>query len=404
MKILVVTQYFWPEQFRINDLCNALIERGHEVTVYTGLPNYPEGNFFKGYSFKGPYNEYYGKIKVIRTPLIPRGNKKSLQLIANYFSFCIISTLLAPFLLRDKYDKIFIYQLSPVFSAIPAIFIKKLKSIPVIMWVTDLWPESLSATGVLKNKKTLSLIQKIVNWIYQNSDIIYISSEGFKNKITANGIDVKKIKYWPQWAEALFDRKVTEEELSALDLPNGFIVMFAGNIGTAQDFESIIEAANILKEEKRIHFVILGDGLMKNWAEIKTKEIGINSNFHFLGRKPVEQMPLYYKKADVMLVSLTDTELFSITIPSKIQSYLAAGKPVLASLNGEGAKIIEKWCAGKSCPASNPLELANTILLMSKLNKDELQKLGNNALKCYKEEFEREKLMSILISDFQKLN
>lgn len=403
MKILVVTQYFWPEQFRINDLCNALVERGHEVTVYTGLPNYPEGKFFKGYSLKGPYVENYGKIKVIRTPLIPRGNKKSIQLIANYLSFFIISTLLAPFLLREKYDKIFIYQLSPVFSAIPAIFIKKLKSIPIIMWVTDLWPESLSATGVVKNKKALSFVQKIVNWIYRNSDIIYISSEGFKNKIKANGIDEKKIKFWPQWAEALFDRKVSEEELSTLDLPNGFIIMFAGNIGTSQDFETIIEAAKILKDEKDVHFVILGDGLMKNWAENKTKEYNINSNFHFLGRKPVDQMPLYYKKADVMLVSLTDTELFSITIPSKIQSYLAAGKPVLASLNGEGANVINKWNAGKSCPASSPLELANTILSMSKLNKDELHVLGQNALKCYKEEFEREKLMSILINDFQKL-
>lgn len=404
MKILVVTQYFWPEQFRINDLCNALIERGHEVTVYTGLPNYPEGKFFQGYSLKGPYNENYGKIKVIRTPLVPRGNKKSLQLIANYLSFFIISTILAPFLLREKYDKIFIYQLSPVFSAIPAIFIKKIKSIPIIMWVTDLWPESLSATGVVKNKHALSFVQKIVNWIYRNSDMIYISSEGFKNKIKANGIDEKKIKFWPQWAEALFDRKVTDEELSKLDLPNGFIIMFAGNIGTSQDFETLIEAAKILKDEKDIHFVILGDGLMKNWAETKTKEYKINSNFHFLGRKPVDQMPLYYKKADVMLVSLTDTELFSITIPSKIQSYLAAGKPVLASLNGEGANVIEKWNAGKSCPASSPSKLANTILLMSKLNKVELQILGDNALKCYKEEFERDKLMSILEKDLKDIN
>ena len=403
MKILVVTQYFWPEQFRINDLCNALVERGHEVTVYTGLPNYPEGEFFKGYSFKGPYSENFGKIKVIRTPLIPRGKKKSLQLIANYISFFMISTLLAPFLLRGQYDKIFIYQLSPVFSAIPAILIKKLKSIPIILWVTDLWPESLSATGVVKNKAALSFVQKIVNWIYDNSDMIYISSEGFKKKIVVNGISENKIKVWPQWAEAFFDNKISNQEQESLNLPKGFIIMFAGNIGTSQDFETVIESANLLKNEKNIHFVILGDGLMKSWSEKKVKEYGIESNFHFLGRKPVEQMPLYYSKADAMLVSLTDTELFSITIPSKIQSYLAAGKPVLASLNGEGADVITKWNAGRACPASNPKALANTILMMNNLSKEELQSLGRNALNCYREEFEREKLMTVLINDFEKL-
>ena len=405
MKILVVTQYFWPEQFKINDLCDALVERGHNVTVYTGLPNYPEGKLFQGYSFlKGPYKETYGKIKVIRSPLIPRGKNKSLRLALNYFSFFFFSSLLAPFLVRGKFDKIFVYEPSPITVAIPGIVLKYIKRVPMFFWVTDLWPESLEATGAVKNKTVLKLVELLVRVLYKHSDKILVPSRGFIPRVKALGASPEKIHYWPQWAEALFGKNTEGlEDYSDSNMPEGFVVMFAGNIGSSQDFKTIVSAAVLLKSHHNIHFAILGDGLMKAWAQEEVKNNGIERTFHFLGRKPIESMPYYYSCADVMLMSLTDTDLFTITVPAKLQSYLASAKPILASLNGEGANIVEEWKAGKTSPAGRPEILAERVLELSKLSQDELKKMGENAYKCYSSVFEREKLITILEGLFKSL-
>lgn len=403
MKILVVTQYFWPEQFKINDLCEGLIERGHEVTVYTGLPNYPEGEFYKGYSFMGPYHESWGKIKIIRSPLIPRGKSKSVQLALNFFSFFFFASLLAPFLVRGKYDKIFVYEPSPITVAIPGIVLKYLKKVPMFFWVTDLWPESLEATGAVKNKNILALIAQLVRKLYKHSDKILITSKGFAPRVKALGGKDEQIVYFPQWAEALY-LKMPDPQFSDPLIPvAGFKIMFAGNIGTSQDFETIVHAALLLREHTEIIFLILGDGLMKKWAHGEVEKNNLASNFIFLGRKPVEMMPSYYSKADLMLMSLTNTDLFSITVPSKLQSYLASAKPILASINGEGAEIVREWKAGMTCQATNPVLLAETILKMSKLSQIELSQMGKNAFKCYQSEFEREKLISLLEEEFRKI-
>lgn len=404
MRILVVTQYFWPEQFKILDLCNGLIERGHDVTVFTGLPNYPEGEFFKGYSYLGPYQEKLGKIKIIRVPLIPRGKNKNLKIVMNYVSFLFFASLLAPFLVKGKFEKIFIYEPSPITVAIPAIILKFFKRAPIIIWVLDLWPESLEATGVLKNKFLLSCVRGIVKWIYKYCDKIFISSKGFAPKILSMGVLEKKIVYWPQWAEAIFSSVDINTNYRDENIPkDGFKLMFAGNIGSSQDFESIIEAATILKKNKNIHFLILGDGLMKKWAEEEVEKKELGKTFHFLGKKPVEMMPFYFSHADAMLVSLTNTELFSITIPAKLQAYLANGKPIIGSLDGDGAQIIDKWSAGLTCNASSPVLLARQIEKMAALDKDELKAMGKNAERCYLSEFERDKLISKLELELRNL-
>ena len=258
MKILVVTQYFWPEQFKILDLCQELTKRGHEITVYTGLPNYPEGKLFSGYSFFGPYSETYDQIKIIRVPLIPRGKKKGIQLAFNFFSFAFFATLLAPFVVRGKFDKIFIFEPSPVTVAIPAIFLKFIKKNPIIFWVQDLWPDSLVATQTVHNKKILNLVQKMVVWIYKHTDKILVTSKGFIPKIVNVGVSEDKILYWPQWAEAIFLDSQILENYKDENLPStGFKIMFAGNIGSSQDFTTIVEAATILKDNNNIHFVML---------------------------------------------------------------------------------------------------------------------------------------------------
>lgn len=402
MKILIITQYFWPEQFKITDLCQELINRGHEVTVYTGLPNYPEGNFFNGYSLFGPYREMLGEIKIIRSPLIPRGKKKSLLLALNFFSFFFFASILAPFKVHGKYDRIFVYEPSPITVAIPAIVLKWFKRTPVTLWVQDLWPESLEATGVVKNKKILRAVEFMVKWIYSNMDLILVTSKGFIPKIKAMGIPEKKLKYWPQWAEAVFGEFEVGDYHDERIPKNVFKIMFAGNIGSAQDFSTIVETATLLKG-KDIHFVILGDGQMRSWAEGEIQKRGLQNIFHFLGKKPVEMMPYYFSQADVMLVSLTDTELFSITVPAKIQAYLASGKPILASLNGEGASIVEEWKAGKSAPAGKPELLAKVIVKMAEFSPETLKLMGENARRCYLAEFEREKLITVLEEELKAL-
>jgi colanic acid biosynthesis glycosyl transferase WcaI len=403
MKILVVSQYFYPESFRINDVCLGLIEKGHEVTVFTGLPNYPEGSFFEGYSYQGPYHENLGKIKIIRTPLIPRGKNKSLRLILNYFSYFFCATILAPFVVRGRFDKIFVYQVSPVTVAIPALFLKFLKKAPLILWVNDLWPESLEATGTVKNKKILNLVGILVSLIYKNSNKIFITSKGFTDQILRLGGSIDQITYFPQWAEELFSRKI-DPSFEDNNIPkDGFKVMFAGNIGSSQDFETIIKAAIILKEHKEIHFLILGDGLMKDWALEEVRKNKLEKTFHFLGRRPLNLMPEYYSKAQVMLMSLSSNFLFSITVPAKLQSYLASQKPIIASMDGEGANIVEEWKAGIAVKASEPKLLADAILKMSKLSPLELELMGQNALECSKKQFDRDALLNMLIRELESL-
>jgi colanic acid biosynthesis glycosyl transferase WcaI len=408
LKILIVTQYFWPESFKVNDLATELARRGHHVTVYTGLPNYPRGRFFDGYSFEeGPYRENYGQVEVIRCPMVPRlwahGPLRKLGMVLNFISFAIIGSLFCLFQVTGRYDRIFMYEVSPIFSAFPAIVLRAVKNAPMIIWITDLWPESLSATGTVKNKKVLNFVALFVKFIYKHSDLIYTSSKGFIGRIEALGVPKSKIKFWPQWAESLFLADRSDHTPVELHLPKGFIVLFSGNIGTSQDMPTLLAAAEILKNHKDIHFVILGDGLEKEKTELKAAKMGLKETFHMLGRKPMEMMPAYYEKAGALLVSLKKDDLFSVTLPAKLQSYMASGNPILACLDGEGGDLVREWNAGLSCPAGNPLKLAETILQFSKLPPERRIEMGGNAFRCYQALFDREKLMCELEADFEHI-
>lgn len=399
MKILVVTQYYYPENFRINDLCHGLIERGHEVTVYTGLPNYPEGKLFKGYSFQGPYTEEIDGVKVIRVPLITRGAKKSWRLALNYVSYFVSATLLAPFVVKGDFDKIFVFAPSPITVAIPALFLKYLKRAPVFLWVQDLWPESLEATGVVRNKFILDKVGFGVKLLYKLTDKILLPSKAFIKNVKALDAKDSQIVYFAQWSESLFSN--SPETISVVDplIPKeGFKITFAGNIGTSQDFETIVKAAEILRSHKDIIFLILGNGLMRAWAESEVKRLGIEDTFIFLGSKPLEMMPGYYAQSDVMLLSLTDTPLFAVTVPAKFQTYLASGKPILASVNGEVARIVDEYKVGLSVPAGSPSLLAEAILKLKNCSSKELKEMASNSKICHQENFERETQLSLLES------
>lgn len=404
MRILIVSQYFWPENFRINDLALGLKEKGHQVAVLTGIPNYPDGRFFPGYGvFKKRAEGYHG-IRVVRVPLIPRGKGGAIRLSLNYLSFALCASILAPFLCRGKVDMIFVYEPSPITVGLPAIVMKKVKSAPIVFWVQDLWPESLSATGSVRSPRVLKWVERLVCFIYRHCDRILVQSRAFFSPIEKLGVDTDRIEYFPNSAEELYKPVIVEQDApERAALSNGFRVMFAGNIGAAQDFSTILEAAEKLKDFPDIHWIIVGDGRMRPWVETQIEERGLTKTFHLLGRHPVELMPRFFSLADVMLVTLKKEYIFSLTIPAKVQSYLACAKPVIAALDGEGARVIEESGAGLTCPAENPDALAEVVLAMYRMSETECINMGLRGRSYFDRHFERTMLLDRLAGWMKEL-
>ncbi len=401
MKILIITQYFWPETFRVNDLAVSLANRGNQVTVLTGTPNYPEGKFFEGYGWFKRFRESFQGVDVIRVPQLPRGNSGKFRLILNYLSYLVSAGIFGPIVIRKPIDLIFVFQLSPITMALPAILIKKIKNVPLFLWVQDLWPESLSAVGAYSpTSKVFLFVNELVRFVYSNSDRILIQSNAFESYIKKYVGDKKNIHYLPNSAEKLYEpilnNKRNMENCSFL---KGFIILFAGNIGVAQDFDTIIKTVSIVKDQKKyldIQWVILGDGREKNRIEQNIKKLGLTNVVHFLGKQPIEKMPLYFSYADVLLVTLKKDPIFAITIPSKIQSYLACAKPIIAALEGEGARIISESGAGLSCKSEDPNALAATVFEMYNMSLEKRQKMGKAGRNYFLDNFENDMLVSRL--------
>ena len=395
MKILLVTQYFYPENFKSNDIALELTERGHEVTVLTGLPNYPEGKIYKNYGFFKRVKENYQGIKIIRTWLVPRGKGGGIRIFLNYFSWAFFASLRAFSLsFQKKFDVILVHEPSPITQGLPAIIVKKIQKIPLHFWVLDLWPESLSSAGGVKNKYVLSFFTKMVKYIYNNSDKILISSKGFEESILAKGNYKEKLVYFPNWAEESILKGDSDYPIPCL--PKGFKIIFAGNIGVAQDVNSIIDAALILKDKLDIHFIFVGDGRSKIQLENFVKENNLIETVHFLGRFPLDAMKTFFNQADVLLVSLKDELIFNVTVPAKLQAYLCTEKPILGMLNGEGAKIINDANCGLSVNAGDSIKLAEKILELYEMSDKKRKILGANGFKYFEENFTMDKCIDNL--------
>jgi colanic acid biosynthesis glycosyl transferase WcaI len=324
LKVLIVSQYFPPEPFRVGDLALGLHERGCKVTVLTGFPNYPTGKIYKGYRIQPYQFEDYHGVSVIRVPLYPDTSYSKLNRILNYLSFALSASFLGVFLLkRDRYDCIVTFQLSPVTIGLPSIAIKAahFSQAPIYFWIQDIWPESLEASGLATKGLAIELIRKLVGFMYQRSEKILVQSKGFIPKISEYGIGFDRIEFLPNWAEDLYQPVEPDLELAKREgMDTGFNVLFAGNLGKAPSLETLIEAAQMLGDYPDIRFVILGDG--PNFEKLKAAAQGVN-NISFKGRRPLETMPQYFAIADALLVQLRRDPLFTITIPSKVQSYIA---------------------------------------------------------------------------------
>ena len=403
MRLAIVSQYLWPESFRINEVTRTLVEKGVEVDVLTGKPNYPEGKIHNGYCIWGCSRDRFHGATLYRVPLIPRGKNSKLRLAINYLSFIFFGLVCGPWLMRRRqYDVIFVYGLSPLLLAIPALFLGWLKKVPVIIWVQDLWPQSLSATGYVRNRFILWAIEKVVRFIYRHVDLLLVQSEGFIEPVRALASGTP-IKYYPNSVDGSFSMPATAVVPDVSGLGNGFSVMFAGNVGAAQAVEVIVEAATLLKEHADIQFVILGDGSRREWMlqEAKARDL---TNLHLPGRFPVETMPGFMQKASVLLVTLADQSIFAATVPNKVQAYMAAGRPIIACLRGEGARLVIAAKAGLAVPAEDGPALAGAVLQLYGMSITEREEMGRNGRAYFQEHFDHDRLVDQLIEHLRVMS
>lgn len=397
-KILFICQYFYPETFRGNDIAFHWAEKGHYVHVVTGIPNYPEGKFFPGYGIFKKRKETIRGVKVTHLPIVPRGKDSKIMLMLNYFSYLFVGWIWMFFhALFHRYDMVFCQQLSPVTMSSPAVLYKKVRHVPLYTWVLDLWPESLAVAGGIRNKYILGFFDLFVKSEYKNSDKILTSSKSFDQSILKYGAFKDKVIYCPQWSDGVSNGKspnfILPKKLVDLSDGNNFIVMFAGAVGEAHGMECNMRAALKTKSHNNIKWVIVGDGRRLDWVRSFVKTNGLEDTVITLGRFPSETMPVFFEKADVMLVSLTDSPLFNMYSPAKIASYMAASRPIIAVLNGEGGEVIKAASCGWNVQAGDADELASLVIKLSQANKTLLEEKGIHGRQYYDKFFKKDKCM-----------
>lgn len=399
IRILIITNHFYPESFRVNDVAFELNTRGYEVTVLTAIPDYPQGKFYKGYGYFKRRSELIDGVKVVRAAVIPRGKGSAIRMMLNYLS------VIAGFMLQGlrlgltkKYDYIFVHDTSPAFIILAAILIKKIQRIALDLWILDMWPESLIAGGI-KNKWIHKVIQKMMDYCYKHCDTIHTSSRGFRQMLHKRGVADNKIIYLPNWSDSAMSQS---SDVEIPQMPQGFTILFAGNLGEAQNLENVLKAADKTKDSKDIHWVFVGNGRKIAWMQDFVKSHHLEENVHFMGKFPIEAMPSFFKKADIMLVSLKDELVFNMTLPAKVQAYMANAKPILGMLNGEGADIIKEAQCGLCVDADDIDGMADTITRLARVPKEKLQEMGKNGYDYYMNHFQQNICIDIICNSIEK--
>lgn len=393
MKVLYLTQYYTPEAvFVVPELAQSLQSLGHDVTVLTGFPNYPSGKLYPGYYLKHWQKENVDGIPVIRIPLYPNHSKVALKRALNFISFTATATLLGP-LLTPRSDVIYVTY-PPVTLGLPAWLLSRFQHVPFVSEIQDMWPENLRSTGYVNNEKILGLIDRFAKWSYRRAAAIRVISPGFRDNLLEKGVPSNKIRVIPNSIDTDFYRPIKPDPVLAqqLGLTDRFNIMYAGTHGSAQDLRSVVEAASLLRDASRIQFVFVGTGteILSLQELVQSRKL---ENVKFLGRYSVDVMADLYALADVLLLHLLDDPLYSITIPSKTQAYLASGKPVLAAVNGDAADLVKSASAGLTCPPSNPRELADTVLQFYKMSAADRYTMGQNGRRAACELFSKMKVV-----------
>ena len=383
MKILVVSQYYYPEPFRITDICETLVKKGHEVTVVTGIPNYPMGRIYDGYRGRDKRHEVINGVKVYRCFTIGR-RTGALWRFLNYYSFSLSSTA---FLSKHKeeYDVVFVNQLSPVIMSNGAIRYKKKHGKKMVLYCLDLWPASLLVGGIKENSLLYRYFYKVSKRIYEKADKILITSKSFA-KYFEEKFGIVGTEYLPQYAEELFTMENCKKRPSeTVDL------MFAGNVGAAQAVDTIVRAAALTKDVEKMRWHIVGDGSELEACKRLAMELNVTSVI-FHGRQPLEKMPEYYSMADAMLVTMNKDTVAEMTLPGKVQTYMAAGKPIIGAIDGEAARVISESNSGLCCGAEDFAGLAEAARHFA-CNISNADKHAENSYAYYVNMFEKNKVL-----------
>lgn len=395
MRVLVVSQHYWPETFRITEVVAALRDAGVKVTVLTGQPNYPDGDVFPGYTAMSTREEIHEETRIFRVPICPRGRGSAFRLIANYFSFIVAATCVGPWLLfRERFDVVLVYGVSPILQAIPAVIIARLKRARLVTWVQDLWPKSLEVTGYVRNRQALAAVEGVVKWIYQQNNLLLVQSPAFVEPVRRLAPKTP-IVFFPNPGE----RPIAATHVSespALVLTHGFSVVFAGNLGSVQALDTVLKAAVELQDLPEVQFVLIGSGSRSEWLRKEIQRLALR-NVVMPGRFPPKAMPAILQQASVLLVSLAKQPILAQTVPSKLQSYLAAGKPILASLDGEGARVVVEAEAGIATPAEDAFALANAVRRLYSSTPAERTDMGDRAREYYDRNYSLQTLTPRLV-------
>lgn len=373
------------------------MERGHEIVVLTGMPNYPAGHLFPGYRWSGPWSENLHGVRVLRVPLVTRGLKHGLRLALNYLSFALCACLIGPLRCRGQFDAVIVYEPSPITVGLPGLLMARLSGAPALLWVQDLWPDTLEAMGFRKAGFALRIAATLSDFVHRRCDRLLLQSRGFIHRIEARVAATARMRYLPNWAESFYQPLPPQPDAPAgIDTIKGFKVVFAGNIGASQSFATIVEAARKLRDVVDLRWIIFGDGNMREWLEGEIVRLGLDEQVLLLGQRPAEDMPSCFSHADALLVTLRADPVFALTIPSKLQSYLACGRPVVAALDGEGAVVVRESGAGVCCPAGDAAALAEAVLEIYRMPLDERRACGKRARAYYEKNFDRNLLLDRL--------
>lgn len=402
MRVLLLSQHFWPESFRINEVAQSLVEQGCEVTVLTGKPNYPEGAIYPGYRVGGVQTERHEGYDIVRVPLCPRGAGGARCLVMNYLSFIASTVLLAPWALRGRrFDVIFVYGTSPILQAIGAIALKWIKRAALVTWVQDQWPQSLEVTGFVRNRRALAAVAVVVRWIYRRCDLLLVQSQAFLAPVRAMAGHTPVAVHLNPGDREQPAAAPLPAALAALPWDDGFHIVFAGNLGTAQALDCVLDAAERLGAASGVRWVLVGSGARSSWLQAQVRERGLD---HVLlpGRFDPACMPALFERADALLVSLNRGEALAQTVPSKIQAYLAAGRPVVASLDGEGARVLAEAGAGVSAPAEDAAALAEAVRALQQRSPAERAAMGEAGRRYYRAHFDPAQLAQDLVGHFEQ--
>lgn len=393
IKMLVVSQYYYPEQFRINDMCAEWVRRGYDVTVVTGIPNYPQGKFYQGYGWFKKRRETHEGVKIIRLPIVSRGTTKA-RLGLNYISF-VISGFFWKVFTRQKADIVFSFEVSPMTQVLPAVWFAKRRKVPCMVYVQDLWPENFQEMTGIQDGFIVKLITRMTNYIYQQCKLILVTSNSFKKAVENRGVPAEKVVFWPQYAEDFYKPSKTESSLVPPD--DRFTIAYTGNIGTAQGLELLPKAASLLKEKgQQVRFLLVGDGRGMSALKRAVEENGVEEYFHFVPQQPQYEIPGILAGADAAFISFADKPLFSMTIPAKLQTYMACGMVIVAVASGETERIIAEARCGLCCPPNDSEGLAAIIQQVMGTSSVQREAFAKNGILYNAKRFGKELLLDLL--------